>query len=96
MKRIGYHIKVKGEVQGVGYRYYCREAAARLGLNGYVMNMPDGSVEAEAFGDASSVEAFIMEISGRDRSYIVREIEKNEIPENNRYNDFEILQYPGN
>ena len=37
---------VRGHVQGVGYRYWTRRAAAGRGLQGWVRNRSDGSVEA--------------------------------------------------
>jgi len=40
-------------VQGVGYRYFARQAAQRLGLAGYVKNLRDGRVEVYAIGPAS-------------------------------------------
>ena len=48
MKRI--IINVFGLVQGVFFRYTTRQVARRLGLTGYVKNMPDGSVYIEAEG----------------------------------------------
>ena len=49
---------IRGEVQGVGYRFFAQRAAARHQIVGYVRNCSDGSVEAFAEGPASSVEAF--------------------------------------
>ena len=48
MKRI--IINVFGLVQGVFFRYTTRKVARKLGLTGYVKNMPDGSVYIEAEG----------------------------------------------
>ncbi len=42
---------VRGEVQGVGYRWAVQRQAGRLGLTGYAENLPDGSVRVEAEGD---------------------------------------------
>ncbi|MCB0783112.1 MAG: acylphosphatase, partial [Flavobacteriales bacterium] len=42
---------VRGRVQGVWYRKHTREKALELGLRGWVMNQPDGSVLVEAEGD---------------------------------------------
>ena len=39
---------IKGRVQGVWYRRFTQEMAKRLGISGYVRNLPDGSVEVEA------------------------------------------------
>ena len=44
---------VSGMVQGVGYRYFARQAAQRLGLAGYVKNLRDGRVEVYAIGPPS-------------------------------------------
>ena len=49
----GKHAKryfVSGMVQGVGFRFYTRDVAARLRLGGYVRNLPDGRVEVYAIG----------------------------------------------
>jgi acylphosphatase len=44
------HLKISGLVQGVCFRYYCREEAERLGLKGFVRNNADGTVEVVAEG----------------------------------------------
>ncbi len=51
------HYMIAGRVQGVGYRYFTRQAAQRLGLTGWVRNLGDGSVEAEIQGDAAALDA---------------------------------------
>jgi acylphosphatase len=60
MERV--RIIVKGVVQGVGFRYFAIRIAERLGITGYVKNLPEGSVEIEAEGDKTVVNAFIKEI----------------------------------
>lgn len=45
-------------MQGVGFRYFTLEAARREGVNGFVANQDDGSVEAVAEGEAEAVERF--------------------------------------
>ncbi|HEV7586909.1 MAG TPA: acylphosphatase [Longimicrobium sp.] len=42
--------RVTGRVQGVGFRWWTRAQAIRLGLDGTVRNANDGSVEVEARG----------------------------------------------
>ncbi|HEU5181352.1 MAG TPA: acylphosphatase [Candidatus Polarisedimenticolia bacterium] len=49
---------IEGRVQGVGFRYFARRSARRLGLAGYVRNLPDGSVEAVARGTDEALAAF--------------------------------------
>lgn len=50
------HVRVTGMVQGVGFRWFVRERARRLGLAGWVRNLPDGSVEIAAAGDDPQLE----------------------------------------
>jgi acylphosphatase len=51
--------RVRGRVQGVAYRASTRHEARRLGLLGWVRNMPDGSVELEAQGPPDAVEQLL-------------------------------------
>ena len=49
------HALVRGQVQGVGFRWFVRERARRLGLRGWVRNRADGCVEVAAAGDEESI-----------------------------------------
>ena len=49
------HVIVAGRVQGVGFRWFVRETARRVGLAGWVYNRPDGTVEIAADGDDESI-----------------------------------------
>ena len=42
--------RVHGRVQGVGFRWWTRTVADRLGLSGHVRNLSNGSVEVQAAG----------------------------------------------
>jgi acylphosphatase len=52
-------IRVKGVVQGVAFRQSTVWEADRLGLSGWVRNLPDGSVEALAEGPRERVESLV-------------------------------------
>ncbi len=52
-------LKIYGSVQGVGFRYYAHRKAYELGISGYVMNRPDGSVYVEAESEENNLELFI-------------------------------------
>jgi acylphosphatase len=59
MRKIACRLRVTGRVQGVGYRAALCAAAEDLGLDGWVRNRSDGSVEAEVAGPSDAVEALI-------------------------------------
>lgn len=52
-------IIIKGKVQNVGYRYFALKKAIELGINGFVVNLPDGCVKIEAEGNEAEIEKFI-------------------------------------
>ena len=49
------HVIIKGRVQGVGFRYWTEQQALLRGLQGFVRNRRDGSVEAMFSGSAKMV-----------------------------------------
>ena len=49
------HVTVSGRVQGVGFRYWVEHQARTLGLEGWVRNRRDGSVEALFAGAEAAV-----------------------------------------
>lgn len=53
------HLVVSGLVQGVFYRQSTADAAAALGLRGWVRNLPDGRVEVLAEGERGALEALL-------------------------------------
>lgn len=53
------HLKVRGKVQGVGFRYATAVQARGAGLTGWVRNLEDGSVEILAEGPSDELNAFI-------------------------------------
>ena len=53
------HVVVRGRVQGVGYRAFVEDEAARRALAGWVRNRRDGTVEALFSGDATVIEDMI-------------------------------------
>lgn len=44
------HVIVRGDVQGVGFRYWTQQQALRRGIEGFVRNRRDGTVEAMIAG----------------------------------------------
>ncbi|MCU0436132.1 MAG: acylphosphatase [Bacteroidia bacterium] len=57
MKR--FSLTISGKVQGVFYRKSAAAEAQRIGLTGFVKNLPDGSVYAQAQGTDEQLEEFV-------------------------------------
>ena len=55
---VSFHAVVRGQVQGVGFRYFARQRAEAHGVSGFVRNLPDGSVELHAEGPPAGLSAF--------------------------------------
>ncbi len=53
------HVVVAGKVQGVFYRASLRSKAQSLGLEGFVRNLADGSVEYVAHGPQERVDELV-------------------------------------
>jgi acylphosphatase len=53
------HLRIRGRVQGVGFRMYLQREAQRHGVTGWVRNRHDGSVEAVVQGEPDAVGAVI-------------------------------------
>jgi acylphosphatase len=52
-------LRIEGFVQAVGYRNYVIAEATRLGLDGWIRNRSDGTVEALVSGPNSAVEILV-------------------------------------
>ncbi|MEM1942781.1 MAG: acylphosphatase [Candidatus Caldarchaeum sp.] len=59
MARTGVRVRVYGRVQGVWFRSSMKEKADELGLDGWVRNLDDGSVEAVIAGDEEKVNKLV-------------------------------------
>lgn len=53
-------VRIRGRVQGVWYRAWATEEAARRSLRGWIRNRRDGSVEALLAGEEAMVDAMIL------------------------------------
>jgi len=69
---------VSGMVQGVGYRYFARGAAMRMGITGYVRNLQDGRVEVYAVGPSTLLMAFRVELERGPRGASVSGLSEEE------------------
>ena len=53
---------MSGRVQGVGFRWFAREAASRVSVSGDVCNLPDGRVEVRACGASQRLELLLADL----------------------------------
>ena len=58
-KTLRAHVVVHGLVQGVWFRASTRDEALRIGVGGWVRNLPDGNVEAVFEGEKKKVEEIV-------------------------------------
>lgn len=85
--------RVRGMVQGVGFRWWTRRTAQELGIHGNVRNCPDGSVEVRARAAPPVLEEFAERLERGPPAALVRSVEafpsSEVLPEG-----FEIARWP--
>jgi acylphosphatase len=72
------HVKMRGRVQGVGYRAFVEHKAREQDLEGFVRNRRDGSVEAVFAGAAEAVAAVIEACRRGPRGAVVEAVDVEE------------------
>lgn len=86
-----YKFIVKGLVQGVWYRKNIHKNASKIGIKGYVKNLPNGDVEAAALLSQESYENFLRILQEGSPLSIVKDIEVFQNDESfEEFGDFEI------
>jgi acylphosphatase len=81
---------IGGRVQGVGFRWFTHDAAAREGVHGWVRNLADGRVEVFVEGDAESVQRLEAAVRRGPASARVETMETEEHAPAGRSTGFEI------
>jgi acylphosphatase len=90
MSSVAAELKVRGVVQGVGYRYFCYRRAAGLNLTGWARNNSDGSVSAHVEGERGAVEDFIQELKIGPPSASVADVGVRWVEFTGKYDRFDI------
>jgi acylphosphatase len=88
--RVARKYVIRGEVQGVGYRFFGQRAAARHQVVGYIRNRSDGSVEVLVEGPVKNVEAFRNDLAAGPQFAIVRQVEEINLEPTGLYSSFRI------
>lgn len=94
MSQRAIHARVTGHVQGVGYRQGCRQTARSLGLDGWVRNRSDGSVEVFAQGQADSIDALVTWLWSGSSAARVSGVESDSVAPDSTLRDFFIHPDP--
>jgi acylphosphatase len=75
---------VRGDVQGVGFRWFVAREAQRLGVGGFAQNLPDGTVEVVSEGTEAALDTLerhlnrgpaMARVDGVDRLHVPVELE---------------------
>ncbi|HTG36445.1 MAG TPA: acylphosphatase [Thermoanaerobaculia bacterium] len=74
-----FRLRLSGRVQGVGFRWFTRQAARELGLTGRVRNLPDGCVEIEVAGGSEPLAVFRERVRQGPQGARVTGLEEQEI-----------------
>ncbi len=81
---------IRGRVQGVGFRYFAGDAAARENIHGFARNLGDGTVEIAAEGDVEALGRFERAIRQGPRGARVDDVDVEDVPPSGRDTGFSI------
>jgi acylphosphatase len=82
--------RIRGRVQGVGYRYFTQQIALGLGVRGWVRNLPNGDVEAHAEAENAVLDRFRAELERGPSFSRVSEVTEENASADGRATSFEI------
>jgi acylphosphatase len=86
------HAVVEGRVQGVGFRYFVVENAQSLGVNGWVRNRWDDTVEVTAEGQRAVLEKLLAALRRGPRAAYVSNVQVDWQPATGEFKQFWITQ----
>lgn len=86
------NVLVKGKVQGVYFRASTKAVADQLGVKGFVLNQPDGTVYLEAEGDAMALDFLLDFCKEGPYDAEVEAVEVTETSELKHFKNFEVIK----
>lgn len=84
------YLRIKGRVQGIGYRYFVVQTAKKLALTGWVKNCSNGDVECEVQGEEKNLSAFVHSLKTGHPWARVDQLQQEKISEKEGEQGFEI------
>lgn len=88
------HLLISGHVQGIGYRQFVKHHARKLGIAGWVSNLPDGKVEASIQGEREAIEKLVTLCKKGPFMAEVMDIIVTETEQEEKYSDFLVHKTP--
>ena len=86
-------LRIRGAVQGVGFRPFIYWLAEELGLSGWVRNLPDGAVEFAALGDDHALAGLMGDVRrGPDGAWVTGVTESSPGTDEQYHDPFTILR----
>ena len=89
-KSVGANIRVTGQVQRVGYRYFVQRWAEDFGLGGWVRNQRDGSVYLETEGRKDRIKKLMKELKEGPQMARVEEVSVKWTSFENKFRNFQV------
>ncbi|SEF83746.1 acylphosphatase [Sphingobacterium lactis] len=87
-----WNIQVRGKVQKVFFRASTKAVADQLGVKGFVMNKPDGSVYIEAEGNTFGLESLLEFCQEGPEGAMVESVEYQEVDVLQGFKNFEVIK----
>ena len=84
------NLLITGRVQGVFFRASTQKQAEKLGVNGFVRNLPDGRVEVVAEGEPTAVEKLVAWCHQGPRGARIDKVDVSKITGDHIYREFQI------
>ena len=84
------HAWISGRVQGVGFRYSCRQLAKGFDVTGWVKNLDDGRVEMWVQGQEDEIKEFLQAIDESHLKGLISKIDLNWTAAEKELTDFSI------
>ncbi len=91
MKTEKAHLFIEGKVQGVFFRASAKEQADKLGLNGWVRNLSDGSVEIQVEGEKETLKRFLEWCKTGPPNALVTNVDLNHLQSSGEFCSFSII-----
>ena len=89
-RKMQHYILISGRVQGVNFRYFTKQNATRLGIRGYVRNLPNGKVEVVAEGDKVTLDQFVTILWKGPPVARVEDVKVEQRPFGRKHTSFEV------